>query len=79
MKIKELNTYQSVKFQGKQENFFSPVLLQMKDIEMETIEWGILIKSAKDEVIVTFNNIAYAKPAPLETSKPAEAKKTAKA
>lgn len=62
MKLKEVKVYQSVNFGTQQETFFSPALARMKDVEIDTIEWGVRIKSSKDEVFVSFNNIAYAKP-----------------
>jgi hypothetical protein len=77
MKIRELKTYQSVKFQQKQESFFTASeQLGMKDLEMEVVSWGILVRTGKDEAIISFNNVAYAKP--LREEAPA-AKKTAKA
>lgn len=77
MKIKELKTYQSVKFQQKQESFFIAAKeLNMEDLTMEVVSWGILVKTSKDEAIISFNNIAYAKPFREEA---APAKKPTKA
>lgn len=63
MKLKEVKVYQSVNFANQQETFFSLAIARQAGLEMETVEWGVRIKTEKDEVIVSFNNIAYAKPA----------------
>lgn len=74
MKLKEVKVYQSVNFATQQETFFSTAVARMKDVEMETVEWGIKIKTAKDEVIVSFNNVAYAKPVEASKAKAPAAK-----
>lgn len=77
MKFKEVKTYQSVKFMGKELSFFAPSSTGLQDIEMEAVDWGIRIKTSKDCAIVSFNNIAYAKEA--DVAKKPEDKKPVKA
>ena len=62
MKLKELRTYQSVKFQGQECNFFHNSVRNMSDIKLTKLDWGILVETERDQAVVTFNNIAYAKP-----------------
>jgi hypothetical protein len=62
MKIKELRPYQSVKFNGQEQSFFHKTVRGMENLKMYTVEWGILVETEKDQAIVSFNNIAYAKP-----------------
>ncbi len=62
MKLKELRTYQSVKFQGQEQNFFHSTVRGMADLKLTKLDWGILVETARDQAVVTFNNIAYAKP-----------------
>jgi hypothetical protein len=62
MKFKEVKTYQSVRFFKGQETFFSRGVKGLEDLVMEEVSWGIRVKTANDEVIVSFANIAYAKP-----------------
>lgn len=63
MKLKAMQTYQSVKFQGKQDNFFSPAIAAMADLEMTYHDGYITLKTAKDCIVVFTANIAYAVPA----------------
>lgn len=73
MNIRELKTYQSVKFQGNQESFFSTAVRGMANIKMKVVSWGIEIETDKDHAIISFNNVAYAKPE-KEESKPSAPK-----
>lgn len=63
MKLKAIQTYQSVKFQGKQDNFFSAAILAMKGLEITYKDGMIRLETEKDCVIVFTANVAYAVPA----------------
>lgn len=63
MKLKALQTYQSVKFQGKQDNFFSPAIGAMSDLDMTYKDGAVILTTAKDCIVVFTANIAYAVPA----------------
>lgn len=75
MRLKEIKTYQAVNFQNQLETFFSLAVARMSDIKMEETSWGVRITTQKDDVIVSYNNIAYAKPL-VETSEQPKEKKS---
>ena len=74
MKLKAIQTYQSVKFQGKQDNFFSAGVSSMPDVKISYQEGYVRIESAKDCIVVFTANVAYAVPADAEQA-PAEQQK----
>lgn len=63
MKFKEVKTYQSIRFGKGEDNFFSLAKVAHKDLVMEAVSWGIRIRSESigDDVVISFNNVAYAK------------------
>lgn len=63
MKFKEVKTYQSVRFGRNEHGFFSTAVRGLEDISMEEVSWGIRIKSPSigEDLIISFNNVAYAK------------------
>lgn len=63
MKLKAIQTYQSVKFQGKQDNFFSPAIPSMADLQITYSEGVLTLKTAKDCIVVFTANVAYGVPA----------------
>lgn len=59
MKLKSVQTYQAVKFQGSNGHFFSKND-KAPDIDLNLHKDGyVTIKSAKDSIIVFTSNIAY--------------------
>ncbi len=62
MKIKEVKIYQSAKFEGKQVTFFTIENKETAHYHMEAGQWGVRVRSDKDDVIVGYANIAYMKP-----------------
>lgn len=86
MRFKEIKTYQSVRFGKGEDNFYSIGKRGQEDLVMEEVSWGIRVKSKviSDDIIISFNNIAYAKaldakdakvPDEVETVKPKKADK----
>jgi hypothetical protein len=74
MKLKAIQTYQSVKFQGKQDNFFSAAIPAMAGLTMTYKDGMVRLETAKDCVVIFTANIAYAVPADAEQA-PAELQK----
>lgn len=62
MKIKAIATYQSVKFNGKQELYFTKAKPGMANVELEYDTKGnyVRVKSDKDDILVFATNIAFA-------------------
>lgn len=62
MKIKAVATYQSVKFNGKQELYFTKAKPGMSEIELEYDPKGnyVRISSPQDDILVFATNIAFA-------------------
>ena len=69
MKLKTLQTYQSVKFLSKQETYFQ-ARLGMDDLEMTLNPQGWVEVSAKGQtILIFFTNIAFAIAADVQSLK----------
>lgn len=82
MKFKEIKLYNAVQFGKEQLTFFTldesftKNKPQFSDLSLEEGSWGIRIKSHKDNIIVSYNNVVYAKTVDtkVEEVKPSKAK-----
>lgn len=74
MKLKSVHCYQYVRFNGRNENFFTASPQKdMADLELELLDGNIIsIKTAKDHVMVFPTNVAYCVPMTEENAKKAD-------
>ncbi len=62
MKLKVVQCFNHTQFEGKSEYYFATDAGKFKGLTMETVgDFLIRIKSDKDEIVVTWANVQYAK------------------